>query len=109
MLFGLSGSNLPLALACLGAAGAADVISAVFRTSILQLSVPDRLRGRLSGIHILVVTGGPRLGDVEAGLVAAAFSPTVSVVSGGAICVIGIGVVAVMVPQLWRYHAGEAV
>ena len=106
--FGLSGPNLFLALACLAVAGAADVISAVFRSSILQVSVPDRLRGRLAGIHILVVTGGPRLGDVEAGLVAAAFSPTISVVSGGVVCLVGIAALAAAVPQLWRYHAGEA-
>ena len=54
----------------LAVAGWADVISAIFRTTILQMAAPDRLRGRLFGIHILVVTGGPRLGDVEAGLVA---------------------------------------
>ena len=105
--FGLSGSNLLVAMLCLAAAGGADVISAVFRSSILQVSVPDRLRGRLSGIHILVVTGGPRLGDAEAGLVAAAFTPTISVVSGGLACLVGIGALAVAVPQLWRYHVGE--
>ena len=62
---------LPLALVLLAVAGAADVVSAVFRNTILQLSVPDSLRGRLSAVHIAVVTGGPRLGDAEAGAVAA--------------------------------------
>ena len=51
--------------------------------------MPDDLRGRLSGINIAVVAGGPRIGDVEAGFVAAVFSPTVSVVSGGVLCVVG--------------------
>jgi MFS family permease len=106
--FGLVGDRLPLALGLLALAGAADVISAVFRTTILQLSVPDALRGRLSQIHILVVTGGPRLGDLEAGLVAGAFSPTVSVVSGGVLCILGAGLVAWLVPGLWRYHAGDS-
>jgi hypothetical protein len=69
--------------------------------------VPDALRGRLSGIHILVVTGGPRLGDFEAGLVAAAFSPMASVVSGGLLCVAGASLVAWRVPEFWRYHAGD--
>jgi MFS family permease len=105
--FGLSGSNLALAVTFLALAGGADVISAVFRSAILQLSVPDRLRGRLSGIHILVVTGGPRLGDVEAGFLAQAFTPAVSVVSGGVACLAGVAVLALLVPQLWRYHAGS--
>lgn len=105
--FGLAGDRLWLALLLLAFAGAADVISAVFRTTILQLSVPDHLRGRLSGIHILVVTGGPRLGDLEAGLVAAAFSPTVSVVSGGLLCIVGAGLYALLVPSFRRYHAGD--
>jgi MFS family permease len=104
--FGLT-DRLGLALVFLAVAGAADVISAVFRSTILQLSVPDALRGRLSGIHILVVTGGPRLGDFEAGLVAAAFSPMASVVSGGLLCVAGASLVAWRVPEFWRYHAGD--
>jgi MFS family permease len=105
--FGLVGSNLWLGLLCLAIAGAADVISAVFRSTILQLSAPDQMRGRLSGIHILVVTGGPRLGDLEAGLVAQAFSPWFSVVSGGLLCIAGAGVVAWVYPELRRYHAGQ--
>lgn len=106
--FGLVGSNLWLGLFFLAFAGAADVISAVFRGTILQLSVPDSLRGRLSSIHILVVTGGPRLGDLEAGLVASAFSPMVSVVSGGLLCIVGAGTLAWLVPSFRRYRAGEA-
>jgi hypothetical protein len=104
--FGLV-SDLWLGLLLLAIAGAADVISAVFRSTILQLSVPDALRGRLSQIHILVVTGGPRLGDLEAGLVASAFSPAVSVVSGGLLCIAGAALLAWLVPSFGRYHAGE--
>ncbi|MDP9341817.1 MAG: MFS transporter [Actinomycetota bacterium] len=104
--FGFAGNNLPLAVVLLAAAGAADVISAVFRSAILQLSVPDQLRGRLSAIHILVVTGGPRLGDFEAGMVAQAFTPFISVVSGGVACLAGVAAIAVAVPQFWRYQAG---
>ena len=62
---------LPLGLFLLAFAGAADVVSAVFRNTILQLNTPDHLRGRLSSVHIAVVTGGPALGDAEAGAVAA--------------------------------------
>ena len=105
--FGLVATNLWLGLFFLAVAGAADVISAVFRTTILQLSTPDHMRGRLSGIHILVVTGGPRLGDLEAGLVAQAFSPWASVVSGGLLCIAGAGLVAWIYPELRRYHAGQ--
>lgn len=107
--FGLVGDHLWLGLFFLAVAGAADVISAVFRSTILQLSVPDALRGRLSGIHILVVTGGPRLGDLEAGLVAAAFTPTISVVSGGLACIAGAALLAWRVPELRRYRAGQRV
>jgi hypothetical protein len=70
--------------------------------------VPDDLRGRLSGIHIAVVAGGPRVGDAEAGFAAAAFSPTVSVVSGGVLCVVGVCALALLVPEFARYRRGDA-
>jgi MFS family permease len=105
--FGLSGGLFWLALAFLAFAGAADVISAVFRGTILQLSVPDSLRGRMSAIHIMVVTGGPRLGDAEAGLVASLVSPAFSVVSGGVACVVGAVLLAVAIPELARYRASR--
>ncbi|HEV2311065.1 MAG TPA: MFS transporter, partial [Acidimicrobiia bacterium] len=105
--FGVSGDRLGVAVACLATAGAADVVSAVFRGTILQTQTPDALRGRLSGIHTLVVAGGPRIGDFEAGVVAAAFTPTVSVISGGVLCVVGVGAVAVLSPQFARYRAGS--
>jgi MFS family permease len=103
--FGLVGTNLPLALLMLALAGAADVISAIFRNTITQVTTPDRLRGRMSQIFILVVTGGPRLGDFEAGVVAAWFTPTISVVSGGLACILGTGLVALAYPELRRYRA----
>ncbi|MDP8937231.1 MAG: MFS transporter [Actinomycetota bacterium] len=96
---------LPLGLLLLAAAGAADVVSAVFRNTILQLSVPDQLRGRLSSVHIAVVTGGPAVGDAEAGAVAAATSPQVSVVSGGLACMLGVAVLHRFLPELDRYDA----
>jgi MFS family permease len=105
--FGLVGSNLWLGLFFLAFAGAADVISAVFRSTILQLSVPDSLRGRLSSIHILVVTGGPRIGDLEAGVIASLVSPTFSVVSGGLACIVGAGLLGWLVPSFRRYRAGD--
>jgi MFS family permease len=103
-VFGLV-SWLPLALVMLALAGAADVISAVFRNTILQLSVPDALRGRLTAVHIAVVTGGPRLGDAEAGAVAALTSPRFSVVSGGCACILGVAAILRLAPELVRYRA----
>ncbi len=106
--FGWSGTWLWFGLAMLAVAGWADVISAIFRVTILQTAAPDRLRGRLFGIHILVVTGGPRLGDFEAGLVARLVTPTFSVVSGGIACVIGAGLVALAYPELRLARAADA-
>jgi len=102
--FGLT-SLLPLALLLLAVAGASDVISAVFRNTILQLSVPDHLRGRLSSIHIAVVTGGPRLGDAESGVVAALTTPAFAVVSGGLACIAGALAIGRFMPKLatWRF------
>lgn len=102
--FGLSGDSLPLAVSCLAVAGAADVVSAVFRSTILQTTVPDNLRGRMSAVHILVVVGGPRVGDAEAGLVAALTTPTIAVLTGGLACIIGVGVLALAVPEFARYR-----
>jgi MFS family permease len=97
MVFGM-----PRALLLLAVAGAADVVSAVFRNTILQLTVPDGLRGRLAAIHIGVVTGGPRLGDAEAGAVAAVAGPRFSVVSGGLACLVGVALIAWRLPELGR-------
>jgi MFS family permease len=99
-LFGLSTFSFPLALVFLAIAGAADVLSAVFRATIVQLETPDELRGRVTSIHILVVTSGPRLGDIEAATVGAIIGPTASVVSGGLLCIAGVGVVARLFPEL---------
>lgn len=105
-LFGLT-TTLWLALALLALAGAADVVSAVFRNTILQLRVPDRLRGRLSAVHIAVVTGGPRLGDAEAGAVAALTSARFSVVSGGLACLAGVVLLHRLIPELAAVTADD--
>jgi hypothetical protein len=93
---------LPAALVLLAVAGWADVISAVFRNTILQLNVPDALRGRLMGVQMAVVTGGPRIGDAESGAVAAAFSPVASVISGGLACIGGALLLARLLPAFGR-------
>jgi MFS family permease len=100
-IFGLSRS-LPVALACLAVAGWADVLSAVFRNTILQLRVPDHLRGRMNAIQIAVVAGGPRLGDLESGAVATAVSPAFSIVSGGLTCIVAAIAFTFLLPSFWR-------
>ena len=97
--FGLFTFSFPLALLCLAIASGADVISAVLRSFIVQTLTPDALRGRVSSIHILVVTGGPRIGDAESAAVAALTSPAVSVVAGGVLTVIGAAVLAFAMPE----------
>jgi MFS family permease len=92
-------TNLVAALVFLGIAGAGDAISAIFRNTILQLTTPDRLRGRLSAVQIAVVSGGPRLGDMEAGVVAAGFGPRVAAWSGGLASAVGALVVAGLMPR----------
>lgn len=95
-------------LVLLGVAGAADVISAVFRNTILQTTVPDALRGRLSALQIAVVTGGPRLGDAETGAVASLAGARFSVVSGGLACMAGVAMVAWLLPRFRDYETAEA-
>jgi MFS family permease len=105
--FGLTGSVLWVGLALLALAGGADMISAVFRGTILQLSIPDHLRGRMSAFQMMVVTTGPRLGDLEAGAVAALVSPVFSVVSGGLACVVGIAILALALPEMRRQRTAD--
>lgn len=102
--FGLSGANLAATMVFLALAGAADVVSAIFRSTILQVTVPDRLRGRLAAVFFIVVTGGPKLGDIEAGFVAAMFTPAISIVTGGIACIIGAFVTARVYPELPAYR-----
>ena len=85
-LFGLS-SWLTLGLLFLAISGAADMVSAVFRSTILQVATPDELRGRLQGVFIVVVAGGPRIGDVVAGSAATILGERVAIVGGGLACI----------------------
>jgi MFS family permease len=89
------------ALVCLAIAGWADVVSAIFRNSILQLRVPDELRGRMNAIQTAVVAGGPRLGDLESGLVGTLVSPTFSVVSGGLASIAAATIMTLAMPTFW--------
>ena len=105
-LAGFAGSLL-IAAALLAVAGGADSVSAVCRATITQSITPDRLRGRMSSVHSLVVTSGPRLGDVRAGGVAALAGVRFSVVSGGLACIAAATFIALRFPALVRYDADE--
>ena len=105
--FGLCTFSFPLALVFLAAAGAADVVTAVLRSAIVQLLTPDELRGRVTSIHILVVTGGPRLGDVEASAVASLAGAQLSVVTGGLLCLVGLVAIVRSFPELAAFDMWE--
>jgi hypothetical protein len=74
----------------LGMSGMADMVSAAFRSTILQVAAPDQLRGRLQGVFIVVVAGGPRAGDFVIGSVASATGERPALVLGGLACVVGV-------------------
>ncbi|GGV37183.1 MFS transporter [Kitasatospora herbaricolor] len=97
--------NLWLGLFMLALAGCADTVSMIFRNTMMQVAAPDEMRGRLQGIFIVVVAGGPRLGDFESGAVASLTSPAVSVVTGGLACVAAILLLAARRPAFLRYDA----
>jgi MFS family permease len=105
--FGLA-PTLWLAVLCLAVAGAGDMVSAVLRSSMLQLAAPDEMRGRMQGVFIVVVAGGPRLGDLRAGAIASAASVSVAMVSGGVFVVAAMAVVALVVPSFWLFRASRS-
>jgi MFS family permease len=104
--FGLA-PNLWLAVLCLAVAGAGDMVSAVLRSSMLQTAAPDEMRGRMQGVFLVVVAGGPRLGDLRAGAVASAAGVGVAMVSGGVVIVVAMVVVALAVPSFLHFRASR--
>jgi MFS family permease len=104
--FGFANS-LPLALIGLAVAGAGDMVSGLFRSTMWNQSIPDSLRGRLAGIEMLSYSSGPSLGNVEAGLLEALAGLRVSIVAGGALCVVGTAALAAALPRFWKYDAIE--
>jgi len=98
--------QLWLAVLLLAVGGAADLVSAVYRQTILQTYAPDELQGRVQGIFIAVVAGGPRLGDLRAGATAAAFGTTAAWTGGGIAAAVLACVLAVAFPALLRYRPG---
>jgi MFS family permease len=99
---GLAG-DLWLVVVLLAVGGAADLVSSVFRQTMLQTYAPDAMRGRLQGVFTVVVAGGPRLGDLRAGATAALAGATASWVGGGLACAVLVVIVGLCVPALLRY------
>jgi hypothetical protein len=83
------------------------MVSAVLRTSILQIAAPEEMRGRMQGVFLVVVAGGPRLGDLRAGALASAAGVTVAMVSGGLVIVAAMLVVALVVPSFRTFRASQ--
>jgi MFS family permease len=104
--FGFS-NHLWLALFCLVLAGAADMVSGLFRMTIWNQTIPDHLRGRLAGIEMVSYMTGPLLGNAEAGIVASVFSIRTSVVSGGILCVAGTALLGMALPAFLHYDGRE--
>ena len=97
--------KLPVAVLCLAVAGAADSVSGVFRGTIWNETIPGDLRGRLAGVEMISYISGPLLGNARAGLVAAASSNTVSIVSGGITCFVAVLLCIPILPAFWKYRA----
>lgn len=104
--FGLTGGII-VGVIMLALAGAADSVSSVFRNTIMQVATPDEMRGRLQGVFVVVVAGGPRLGDFLAGSMAEAFGLRVALVAGGVGCVIAIIALSKLLPELTNYIRRE--
>jgi MFS family permease len=107
-VFGLADA-LPLALAALALAGAADMSSVIFRATLWNQTIPDHMRGRLAGIEQLSYSIGPTLGTARSGAVASVTSVPFSIVAGGAVCVAGTRALSALLPRFWHYDARDPV
>ncbi|MEP7060605.1 MAG: MFS transporter [Actinomycetota bacterium] len=104
IVFGFS-PWLWLSLVMLTLAGVGDMVSGIFRTTILQAAVQESYRGRLDGIGMAVWATGPAIGSVESGVVASLTSVSFSVVSGGVLCILGVGLLHILRPGFAAYDA----
>jgi len=98
--FGLFPSPLWLGVLLLAGSGAADMVSMILRGIVVQMSTPDEFRGRISAVNAMFVIGGPMLGQFESGLVGGLFTPMISVVSGGLVCILATFAILALVPSL---------
>jgi hypothetical protein len=97
-----------IALAFLALGGAADMISAALRSTMLQQVATDEHRGRLQGVFIVVVAGGPRIGDLLHGFAAASFGTAVAAAGGGVLVIIATVIAALAIPAFARYTVARA-
>ena len=95
--------SLPIVLLALAFAGGADMVSGIFRSVMWNQTIPDEVRGRMAGFELLSYSIGPLLGQVRASTAATLTSLRTSLISGGVLCIIGVGLAAVAMPSLWRY------
>ncbi|MFQ6397879.1 MFS transporter [Nocardia sp. KC 131] len=102
------GLALWLALACSAFGGAVDMISAALRVTMLQTVATDEMRGRLQGVFIVIVAGGPRIGDVAHGFAAASLGTAVAAAGGGVLVVVGVVLAALVFPAFIRYRVGRS-
>lgn len=107
MAGGRAGTMLWIALAFLAIGGAADMVSAAFRSTILQQAASDEVRGRLQGVFTVVVAGGPRLADAAHGGAAAMVGTTVAAAGGGALVVIVVVLAVLAAPAFVRYRVTQ--
>ncbi|MCV7647129.1 MFS transporter [Micrococcus luteus] len=94
-----------LAALCMAVGGAADSLSGVFRGSILQSATPDHLRGRLQGVFVVVVAGGPRLGELITGGASVGLGEGPTLLAGGVLCMLGVSALMRWQPGFLRYDA----
>jgi MFS family permease len=104
--FGFAGT-LWLALLFLMLASASDMVSGLYRDAILKTVTPDEMRGRMEGISLAVVGTGPSLGNAEAGLLASVTNVRFSIKFGGIACILGAGLLALVLPRYRRYDAAN--
>ncbi len=100
--------NLPLALFFLALAGAADMVSGLFRGVIWNETIPNHMRGRMAGIEMISYMSGPLVGNARAGWVATLISTRFSIVSGGVLCVVGVVLCGFLLPAFWRYRSATS-
>jgi hypothetical protein len=103
IVFGLSRS-FPLSVAAFMVVGMADQVSVVVRSTTIQLTTPDALRGRVSSVNLVFIGASNQLGAAESGFIAAATSPTFAVVSGGVASLVVVALIAIVFPELRRYR-----
>ncbi|MBA2335284.1 MAG: MFS transporter, partial [Blastocatellia bacterium] len=108
IFFGLSDS-IVFALLFLGAAGFCDMISGIFRGSIWNQTIPNYLRGRLASIEMMSYLPGPMLGSAKMGIVAESFGVKAALISGGILCVVSVGITALLLPKFATYDGREGV